>query len=109
MELDKFKYGDRELIDVDVVVLDGLERAMIGVTMVGDGDEPRAIYDIDVAIGCLCEVMGIGENEAYLLIEESFIQTSVVRGNPLFIFSSARMPSEGDNLPRLPRNLGFSH
>lgn len=97
------------LEEVDVVVLDGLDRAMIGVTVAADGDEPRAVYDIDIAISCLAEELGIEAEEAIGVLHDNFVAISGLKGQPVFLSACGRLSSEGDNLATMPPNLGFSH
>ena len=105
------KYAERPAgsTEVDVVVLDGLDRAMVGVTVAADGDEPRAVYDMDIAISCLAGELGIDAEEAIGMLESNFVSVSGMRGQPVFLSVCGRRSSEGDNIPVPPDNLGFSH
>ena len=101
--------SDTELVEADVVVLDGLDRAMVGVTFGGLTDQPRAVYDFDVAVACIAEQHELEMDEAAALIEADVMQMSYVEGGPIFIYPCGRMASDLDNLPSLPENLGYTH
>ena len=95
--------------DVEVVVFDGLESAMIGVTVGSDLETPRAVYDIDRAVEEIADRMGVGREEASALLFDNCVFSVEGEGNPLFVSKKRDDTGWAYNLLVGAQNFGFSH
>lgn len=94
----------------EVVVLDGFDDAMIGVSAEFGTSPARAIYDVNAFIDILADEKGMSPEEARWSMH-AYVQVESDReSGPLFVFLNGEKGTVlGDNLPLLNREFGFSH
>tara|TARA_R110000824_G_scaffold48485_1_gene136935 strand:- start:177 stop:506 length:330 start_codon:yes stop_codon:yes gene_type:complete len=100
---------DRETVEVEVVVFEGLESAMLGVTVVDPRGLPRAVYDLEKAIDVVALEMGIVREEAALLVYDNCVRIADNGGHPLFISRSKKTGAMARSLTPSGGGFGFSH